>query len=52
MKCDKDAFKTEFNKTIRKLIIKIIEFTDKSAKMTENFNKSLEIMMQGSEFDT
>ena len=40
MKCDKDAFKTEFDKTIRKLIIKIIEFTDKYAKMTDNFNKS------------
>jgi hypothetical protein len=52
MKCDKDAFKTEFDKTIRKLIIKIIEFTDKYAKMTENFNKSLDIMMQGSEFET
>ena len=52
MKCDKDTFKTEFDKTIRKLIIKIIEFTDKYAKMTENFNKSLDIMMQGSEFET
>jgi len=52
MKCDKAAFKTEFDKTIRKLIIKIIEFTDKYAKMTENFNKSLDIMMQGSEFET
>lgn len=52
MKCDKDAFKTEFDKTIRKLITKIIEFTDKYAKMTENFNKSLDIMMQGSEFET
>ncbi len=52
MKCDKDAFKTEFDKTIRKLILKIIEFTDKYAKMTENFNKSLDIMMQGSDFET
>lgn len=52
MKCNKDAFKTEFDKTIGKLITKIIEFTDKYAKMSENFNKSLEIMMQGSEFET
>jgi hypothetical protein len=52
MKCDKDTFKTEFDKTIRKLITKIIEFTEKSVKMTDNFNKSLDIMMQGSEFET
>ena len=52
MKCDKDAFKIEFDKTIGKLLTKIIEFTEKTEKMADNFNKSLEIMTQGSDFET